>query len=188
MEEIHDIMIFEETPVKTTKYLFCYGSNNAQQVAKRIESDKPLVFINAYIQDYIRIFAGTSKRWKGGIVGLYPQRDFKTYGILVTVTESQLLKMDEFEKGYERKTMMVNAQISETVTELIETDVYWKTNINFEYLPSSMYLCSIRKMLHDRTGTHRRNIMIRGIINDEVRELGIWKPKYGIKLTNQPTF
>jgi hypothetical protein len=182
MEEIRDIMIVEEIPVEPTKYLFCYGSNNSQQVSKRIESDTTLSFVNAYIQDYVRIFAGTSKRWKGGIVGLYPQRDFKTYGILVTITESQLIKMDEFEKGYERKTMIVNAQISEIVTELIEADVYWKTNTNFEYMPSSMYLCSIHKMLQERTGIHKHNIIVRGIINDELKEIGIWKSQYGLKM------
>jgi hypothetical protein len=182
MEQINDTMIFEEIPLERTKYLFCYGSNNSQQVSERMESNKPLIFINAYIENYIRIFAGTSERWKGGIVGLYPQPDSKTHGILVTSCESQLIKMDKFEKGYERKTMTVNAQISETMTELIEADVYWKTNVNFAYMPSSMYLYSIHKMLQERTGLHKSNIIIRGIVNDEIREFGIWKRRYGLKM------
>ena len=182
MEYINDTILLDKTIVEPTKYLFCYGSNNSQQVIERIQSNQPLIYMNAYLQDYARIFAGTSERWKGGIVGLYPQTNSKTYGILVHLTESQLLLMDEFEKGYERKTIVVNAQISETVTELIEAEVYWKTNINFEYLPSTDYLCSIHKMLQERTGLHKENIIIRGIINDELREIGIWKPKYGLQM------
>ena len=182
MKEIGETVVLDEMIIEPIKYLFCYGSNNSQQIFERIQSNKPLIYMNAYLQDHVRIFAGTSQRWRGGIVGLYPQSSLKTYGILVHLTESQLLLMDEFEKGYERKTIVVNTQVSETVTEIIESEVYWKTNINFEYLPSTDYLCSIHQMLQERTGLHKENIIIRGIINDELREIGIWKPKYGLQM------
>ena len=38
------------------------------------------------------------------------------------------------------------------------------------------------KCLNERSGKHKENIIIRGIINDRLKEIAIWKPKYGIKM------
>ena len=176
-EDIEEAIVTAE-PIK---YLFCYGSNSTKQISKRIDN-KPIVYSNAYIENYTRIFAGTSERWCGGIVGLYPSRNMKTYGILVQLTESDLIKLDEFEKGYERVQMQVHNQICDGLTELVESDVYYKQNLTFQYLPSNDYLIAIYMMLQERIGNHKENIVIRGVINEEVKIIGLWKRKYGIKL------
>ena len=176
-EDIQESIIISE-PIK---YLFCYGSNNLRQISERIEN-KPLVYSNAYIENYTRIFAGTSKRWNGGIVGLHPSTNSKTYGILIQLTETDLLKLDEFEKGYERIKMRVHNQISDKLTELVESDVYYKENLTFQYLPSNDYLMAIYTMLQERIGNHKENIIIRGLVNGEIKEIGLWNRNYGIKL------
>lgn len=164
------------------KYLFSYGSNNSKQIARRINQTEPILYTNGYIYNYTRIFAGTSEKWKGGIVGLYPCKNKKTYGTVIQLKEEQLLKLDTFEKGYKIVTMMVHNQLSDMLTEVIQAEVYWKENINFDYLPSNDYLCAIYQMLNERTGKHKENIIIRGVINDRLKEIAIWKPKYGIKM------
>ena len=149
-EDIEEAIVITE-PIK---YLFCYGSNSTKQISERIDN-KPIVYTNAYIENYTRIFTGTSQRWCGGIVGLYPSKNSKTYGILVQLTESDLIKLDEFEKGYERVKMQVHNQICDGLTELVESDVYYKQNLTFQYLPSNEYLMAIYMMLQERIGNHK---------------------------------
>ena len=173
----------KENPMnQQIKYLFSYGSNNSQQIAIRINQREPIIYTNAYVFNYTRIFAGTSKKWKGGIVGLYPCKNKKTYGIVTQLKEEDLLKLDSFEKGYKRVTMMVHNQLADNLTEVIQAEVYWKENIDFEYLPSNEYLSSIYKMLSERSGNHKDNIIIRGVINKKLKEIAIWKLKYGVKM------
>ena len=93
MEETKDNPLNHEI-----KYLFSYGSNNSKQIARRINQTEPILYTNGYIYNYTRIFAGTSEKWKGGIVGLYPSKSKKTYGTVIQLKEEQLLKLDTFEK------------------------------------------------------------------------------------------
>ena len=165
------------------KYLFSYGSNNSQQISERINQSSPIIYTNGYIFDYMRIFAGSSKRWKGGIVGLYPCKYQKVYGTIAQLTEEQLLQLDTFEKGYKRVTMSVHNQLSDALTRVHHAEVYWKENIEFEYMPSNEYMHAIYRMLQERSGKHTNNIRIRGIVNDELMDVGMWNPTYGIKMT-----
>ena len=174
---------FNEDIDVSMKYLFSYGSNNSQQIYSRIHHEMPIIYTNGYILDYARVFAGSSKRWKGGIVGLYPCKKQKTYGTLIQLTEEQLLQLDIFEKGYKRVAMTVHNQISDILTEVRQAEVYWKENIKFEYMPSNEYMHAIYRMLQERSGKHTNNIRIRGIVNNEVMDVGMWNPTYGIKMT-----
>ena len=101
---------------------------------------------------------------------------------LFNLKESDLIKLDEYEQGYERIKLVVYHQVTEKLTELIEANVYYKKNLDLQYLPSNDYLMKINIMLNERLGNHKKNIIIRGIINEEIKEIGYWNPSYGIKL------
>ncbi len=167
-------------------YLFCYGSNSSEQIQQRLDLNDKLTSERAYIKDHIRIFAGKSERWNGGIASIYPKMDSEVYGILVKLTLEEIEKMDKFEGGYERKIMNVIKQLENELEEIIESFVYVKKNQIFEYLPSNQYLFAIRKMLDERKmeGKNKENIIIYGLNDNEIKKIGIWDKKYGILLNN----
>jgi hypothetical protein len=73
-------------------HLFSYGSNSPKQLYERIghvSAAKP-----AYLENHIRIFAGYSKRWNGGIASIWPVEDEKLYGYVTSLTHEQLLQLD----------------------------------------------------------------------------------------------
>ena len=179
----YEDMNYEDMNYEENKhYLFCYGSNNIEQLKERLNIIRDFSIFDAYLDNHVRIFAGISKRWKGGIVGIYPCKNMKVKGILVELNKSELEKLDFYENGYERIELTIHKEMDNITTELVKSEVYWKTNLEFSYLPSNNYLESIYKMLHNRQSLNKDNIIIRGIVNGELKKIGIWEMNKGIKL------
>jgi hypothetical protein len=143
--------------------LFSYGSNSTKQIKDRLSITEDLIPYPSYIADHIRIFAGFSKKWKGGVASLYPSINKKTYGIIVKLTEDQLHSLSKFEKGYhlEIKKIMLNK------TE-IDCYVYIKDDINFIKPPSKLYIDAINCTLDERQNNPNRKILIKYVKNNNV--------------------
>jgi len=159
--------------------VFSYGSNSAKQLGDRIG----MVFgsksvKNAYLNNYVRVFAGYSKRWKGAIASIAQKRKEKVYGTVVYLTREQLVKLDSFEGGYSRKQKLVSLQ---GTCDKIKCFVYVKEDHSFDKFPSKSYLKAIRMMLDDRKEDNGdaigQNILIRIVKDSKVVDAGYYDPK-----------
>lgn len=78
-----------------TFLLFCYGSNNPEQLRQRIGEPKSTT--GAYAPRHKRVFRGRSKKWNGGVASLVASTGRPAHGYVAEVTESQLALMDQYE-------------------------------------------------------------------------------------------
>lgn len=138
--------------------LFSYGSNSIRQICERLKLTEYLLYKSAYINNYVRIFAGNSKRWNGGVASLYPCKNKKTYGIVVELTEDQLSILSEYEKGYHLEKKVVVSDKKE-----IECYAYIKNKNKFINPPSISYINAINEMLDERKNIKNidRSLLIR---------------------------
>lgn len=156
-------------------FLFSYGSNSIKQVKARICNTSHLTVYSAYIENYVRIFAGRSKRWDGGVASIYPLKDKNVYGIVIVLKKKDLEKLNEFEIGYhlEMKDVYFNGCYRKSY-------VYIKDNDNFDLLPSSSYLHAIDNMLNEREKMENRRILIRKLSSErKIVLLGYWSSLEG---------
>lgn len=160
-------------------YLLSYGSNSIEQLSRRIGHIGPMNHKPAYIQDYARIFAGYSSRWKGAIASIHKAKGKRVYGTLVEITNDELEKLDVFEGGYSREIMQV---INQENMNIVDAFVYVKNKTDFNRLPSESYMQAIHKQLHDSVRYHKHTIMIRVIINGKLQTIGKWSPNNGFQM------
>ena len=156
--------------------LFNYGSNNVDQIKSRakIQESIELEVHSAYILDYVRIFAGYSERWKGGIATLYPKKTKRTYGYVVELTKNQIELIDQYEGGYSRveKQVVINDKRPEVT---VNAFVYIKNNDTFVQPPSKDYLNAIRMTLNNCTRNISKKIAIRKKLADgKIKTLGYY--------------
>lgn len=158
-------------------FLFSYGSNSIEQLKIRLSTTRVLLYKNAYMKDYIRIFAGKSKKWNGGVASIYPNKNKKVYGIAIEISNDELNKLNKFESGYslEIKKITIDGEDKEE----IDCHVYIKKNDKFNLFPSESYLHAINKMLNNRIYKKNRKIMVRVIKNNKLVLLGFWTIKNG---------
>jgi hypothetical protein len=151
----------------TKTYLFSYGSNSIKQLQERLNLLSPLEHKNGYINDYCRIFSGTSKRWDGGIASIVEVSGKKVYGIVIEITMDQLMILNKFEKGY-------NCEILPVVINdnIVNCYVYIKKRHAFIEMPSISYLRAINDMLNDRGVSYERKIMIRKYKKGKIYSIG----------------
>lgn len=160
--------------------LFCYGSNSIKQLQQRLYITEKIKYKKAYINNYVRIFAGYSKRWDGGIASIFPCYGKKVYGILVK------LKVEDFEllKSYERGYHLKILDVCVNSTNIVQSFIYIKTNNIFKELPSEAYMNAINSMLNDRSQKENnkfRKIFIRCVLNNKIKLLQIWTPQKELK-------
>ena len=166
------------------KYLFSYGSNSSQQLKRRIKRKKDISCKPAYLPDHVRIFAGFSKKWDGGVASIHPRKRNNVYGTLFEVTEAEIQMLDKFEKGYIRTTK--NVIIQESGNPEVQAYVYVKNDMQFEKLPSKEYMQAISKQLSETNRkSHKSKIIIRSINKKSNKPvaMGYWEPKEGFVLT-----
>lgn len=166
------------------KYLFSYGSNSSQQLKRRIKRKKDILCKPAYLPDHVRIFAGNSKKWDGGVASIHPRKKNNVYGTLFEVTEAEIQMLDKFEKGYIRTTK--NVIIQESGNPEVQAYVYVKNDTQFEKLPSKEYMQAISKQLSETNRkAHKSKIIIRTINKKSNKPvaMGYWEPKEGFVLT-----
>jgi hypothetical protein len=172
--------IYKNSENTQNVYLFSYGSNSIEQLKNRLNKSENLIYYPGYINNYTRIFAGSSKRWdNGGIASIYPCEKSKVYGIIVEITEKELISLDLYEGGYNR---IIMKGYNQTLKREEDVYVYVKENNKFQKFPSNSYMEAIDKMLNNRItdiniDIHNieRKISIKGIIKDKLVTLGIWK-------------
>lgn len=160
--------------------LFCYGSNSIKQLQQRLHINEKISWKKAYINNYVRIFAGYSKRWNGGIASIYPCNGKKVYGILVKLKVEDLELLNSYECGYHLKILDVFVNSNNT----LQSFVYIKDNNIFKRLPSEAYMDAINSMLNDRSkkeNNKSRKIFIRSIVNNKIKLLQIWTPQKELK-------
>lgn len=135
-------------------YLFCYGSNSVEQLKERV-SNPYLEAKKAYLPGYIRIFAGYSKKWNGGVASLKKvNENYLTKGSIVLLNENELIKLDKFEGAtkdatpfgrvnniYYRKDLIVKDENHND----IKCIAYIKNDDQWLKEPSESYLNAIKK-------------------------------------------
>ena len=137
--------------------VFCYGSNSVHQLRERV-GNQLLEAKKAFLPGYIRIFAGKSKKWKGGVASLQ-KAPFPTItkGSIVLLTEDELSKLDMFEGAckdatpFDRINNIYRRQfvfVIDNDYHLIECIVYIKNNKKWMTPPSQEYIIAIQKNIH----------------------------------------
>lgn len=152
---------------KCKKRVFCYGSNGIKQIEERTGA-RDLVAYPAYMPNMVRIFAGYSKRWNGGVAGLYPKDGERCYGTVLELSERELERLDAYEGGYTREKKYAYITLPDGSEIKMMCDVYIKTNVRFTHLPSLDYLHAIRIQLDGAGRTDgSRGILVRGVHHKE---------------------
>ena len=137
-------------------YVFCYGSNSVEQLKKRVNNDN-LIAHKAYLEGYVRYFAGYSKKWDGGVCSIKKtENEYITKGSIVKLTEDELSKLDKFEGAlkdatpygrinnvYHRKHIIAKNEFNHP----IECVVYIRNDSTWIKPPSDAYLKAIKNNL-----------------------------------------
>lgn len=155
--------------------LFSYGSNSTKQLAERLGRPREtFTRIPGYLQDYVRIFAGYSRRWGGGVASVHALPGKRVYGTLTALNETELGMLDRYETGYTRHRMTVYTGNNGTSQAV----VYVKNNPMFTTMPSEAYMRAIRTMLDETQRRHKNKILIHGVMKDNsIKKMGTWSHK-----------
>jgi gamma-glutamylcyclotransferase (GGCT)/AIG2-like uncharacterized protein YtfP len=142
--------------------MFIYGSNNKDQLSKRINNNN-LTYIPAYLPDHIRIFAGYSKKWDGGVATIYRKKNKKVFGAVVKINIQEIKKLDKYEKGYIKE----NVKVILNDKREIDAFTYKKIDYLYDKPPSTEYINAIRKMLNENK-FNKKKILTRGVIKNNI--------------------
>ena len=124
--------------VDTNKHynLFCYGSNNINQVRYRTKNPK-LISNKALLLDHIRIFAGESKMWGNGAVASLKEKLGKNCrGSYVILNEQELNMIKKFE-GIMYTTKQVEIEVNNQkikAVTFIKIDNEWLNHPTIDYI------------------------------------------------------
>ena len=128
-------------------YYFAYASNlNRKQMRERCPDSKPL--IRAIVPNYRLIFAGWSRKWRGGIATIKPSRDEKVFGAVYEISERCLRVLDGFE-GYPTVYDHLNVLVIKEDGEALQTVTFVKREQAEETQPSPEYITVIRQGYRD---------------------------------------
>ena len=123
---------------------FAYASNlNKGQMRERCPDSKPGHL--AILPNYKLVFAGWSRRWRGGYAAIKVARGEKVSGAVYDVSEQCLRRLDRFEEGYSRFKVTVFDEYNES----IEAITYIKSGRIEEGMPSKEYLAIIQQGYRD---------------------------------------
>ncbi len=128
-------------------YYFAYASNlNKKQMRERAPESKPM-FV-ATLPNYKLVFAGWSRRWRGGIAAILLSRDDKVLGALYEVSERDLRRLDSYEdcpRSYSR----INVTVFNEDGNAVGAVTYIKAGRLEETPPSKEYLAVIQQGYRD---------------------------------------
>lgn len=167
-------------------YIFSYGSNSIYQLRGRVNNNN-LISSPAYIENYKKIFRGYSSGWKGGVASLVKKKFIKTYGIIVFLSEDEILKLDSYEIGY-HKEELICIKLDEYNNELkLKCYVYIANDNTWISPPSQQYLVAIKVMLNEYFSNckHSSFIIIASFINNKTINITKWvfpKDIYDLRL------
>ncbi len=125
-------------------HYFAYGSNlSKQQMAERCPDSKP-GFV-ATLPNYKVVFAGWSRKWRGGVATILSSRGEKVRGAVYEVSDACLRQLDRYEAGYARLPVTVFDEDNEPH----EAVAYIKAGQVEEAKPSVEYGAVIRQGYKD---------------------------------------
>ena len=117
---------------------FAYASNlNKRQMRERCPDSK--LGCIATLPNYKLVFAGWSRRWRGGYATIKSVRGEKVPGAVYEVSEQCLQRLDRFEEGYTR----LKVTVFDEYNKPIEAITYIKSGQIEEAPPSKEYLAVI---------------------------------------------
>ena len=124
-------------------YYFAYASNlNKKQMWERAPESKPM-FV-ATLPNYKLVFAGWSRRWRGGYATIMLSRDDKVIGAIYEVSERDLRRLDNYEdcpRSYNR----INVTVFDEDGNAVEAVTYIRAGRLEETQPSKEYLAVIQQ-------------------------------------------
>jgi len=141
--------------------LFSYGSNHSKQLQKRIKSEITPRGYKAVLNNHVRIFAGYSRRWKGGVASIHPYKGKHVDGVVYYLTPNEISKLDSFEKGYKKVYKYVTVE-----NQRMKCLVYVKEENKWHSKPSQKYLDAIQQTLIE--GNHEGHIELWGLANSKL--------------------
>ena len=125
-------------------YYFAYASNlNRKQMLERCPDSKPKFMVT--LPNYKLIFAGWSRKWRGGVATIRRFGGEKVLGGIYDVSEQCLRQLDRYEEGYDRLKVTVFTEVDEP----IEAITYIKSGQLEETQPSKEYLAIIQQGYRD---------------------------------------
>ena len=128
-------------------YYFAYGSNlNKKQMLERCPDSKPK-FI-ATLHNYKLIFAGWSRKWRGGVTSIKPFRDKRVPGAIYEISDVCLRRLDKYE-GYPNDYNRLNVTVINEDGDAVEALTHIKLRQSEETPPSKEYLAVLHQGYRD---------------------------------------
>ena len=92
----------------TPSLIFSYGSNSLAQLQGRVTQPPFLTSLPAIALDFVRVFWGLSQRWdSGSVASIVPAAGHVVFGLVATLTQSQLQELARFEGSYHLEPVAV---------------------------------------------------------------------------------
>lgn len=126
-------------------YLFCYGSNDPQQLGERLNR-RSIEGVGAWAEGYGRVFRGYSQRWGGGVASIEKDPRRNVYGWVAKVTPSELTTLDRFEGVASGNYKRVNIKVETLDGDTLSAIAYVSTSRQFNE-PSKAYLNAVLKTI-----------------------------------------
>ena len=116
---------------------FAYAANlNREQMLERCPDSKPMLV--AALHDYVMIFVGKSKKWRGGAATIKPLRGGMVLGAVYDASERDLKQLDEYESEVGRYKRL-NVTVFRKDGRPVEAITYIKSARLKEAQPSKEY-------------------------------------------------
>lgn len=128
-------------------YYFAYASNlSRKQMSQRCPNSQPK--FKAILPNYKLIFAGWSRKWRGGVASIKSTRDEKVHGALYEISERDLGLLDEHE-GYPVVYNRLKVLVITEDGDALKAVTYIKREQSEETQPSEEYIAVIRQGYKD---------------------------------------
>jgi len=128
-------------------YYFAYASNlNRKQMRERCPDSKPMFL--ATLHNYMLVFAGWLRQWRGGTATIKPFRGERVIGAVYEVSERDLRRLDRYE-GCPGNYNRLKVRVFDEDGEPVEAVTYIKSGQLEETPPSKEYLAVIQQGYRD---------------------------------------
>lgn len=128
-------------------YYFAYASNlNRRQMAERCSDSKPK--FKATLPNHKLVFAGWSRKWRGGTATIRPYQGEKVIGAVYQISQRCLRSLDKHE-GYPDIYDRVNKKVITEDGDYVEAITYIMRQQSEETQPSQEYLAVIQQGYRD---------------------------------------
>ena len=124
-------------------YYFAYASNlSSKQMLERCPDAQPKLVVT--LPNHKLIFAGWSRKWRGGVASIKPCKGERVIGVFYEVSERCLRALDKYEDcpaTYNRRNIIAFTDLGDSV----EAITYIKAEQSEETEPSQEYLATIKQ-------------------------------------------